>query len=153
MATLTSTVTQNLIIPKKMRGLFPNESTFAIALVANTPKTVPEYVARYFAQMRPHVFTANISTAKSGTEIITVGTDAVRSPVFPNAKWMQFMHEEAGANVWIGGSDVSAANGFAALAQYDTTERYPVGRNGNEFYLISDTAGVPVKVLWGEDSL
>ena len=59
------------------------------------------------------------------------------------------MHEHATATVWIGGDDVTTANGFAALLDKVITERYPVD-NSNKMYLISDTVGVSVKMLWGE---
>lgn len=84
-------------------------------------------------------------------DTITVTTTAVQVRTQPNAAWCQFTHEHATGLVWIGGSGVTAAKGWGALAQYDTTERYPV-TNTNVFYLVSDqAAGVVVRILWGKD--
>lgn len=91
----------------------------------------------------------NKPTSKITTETLTVGVNAVQIPDNSNASWVQFMHEHATAKVYIGGSDVTTGNGFGALTNGDTTERYPVC-NTNIFYAISDTAGVTLRIMWGE---
>lgn len=87
---------------------------------------------------------------KVEADSIVVGTTAVQITSHTSAAWVQFTHEDATATVWIGGSDVAALNGWGALKQYDTTERYPV-TNTNVFYAISDEAGTVLHFLWGSD--
>ena len=99
------------------------------------------------AQVNP---TLDQRTGEVNADSIVVGTTAVRITSHPTAAWVQFMHEDATATIWLGGSDVSALNGWAALKQYDTTERYPV-TNTNVFYAISDEAGTVLHFLWGTD--
>lgn len=78
-------------------------------------------------------------------------TTAVSGPDHGNAAWVQFMHEDANAIVWFGGSDsITTTRGWGALQQYDTSERYPV-TNTNVFYFISDSSSVLIKILWGKD--
>ena len=86
---------------------------------------------------------------KINTETLTVGVAAVRFPDNVDAAWVQIMHEHPTAKVYIGGSNVSVANGFGSLQANDTTERYPC-QNSNIFYAISDTAGVTLRIMWGE---
>jgi len=91
----------------------------------------------------------NEPTRQFHSEVVTVGTAAVQLPDHNEASWVQVMHEHASAKVYIGGSNITTANGFGALASLDTTERYPV-QNTNKLWAISDTAGVSLKILWGE---
>jgi len=88
-------------------------------------------------------------TSRVHTEVVVVGTAAVRMPEHITARWVQFTHEHASAKVYLGGQDVTIANGFGALTLDDTTERYPV-QNTDIFYAISDTDGVNFKMMWGE---
>lgn len=47
---LISNVDKDLVIPPKMRGLFPNETTLRIHLPAGVPTPVPDYVGEYFVK-------------------------------------------------------------------------------------------------------
>jgi len=87
----------------------------------------------------------NEPTSKVNSEVVTVGTTKVQLPSYPEASWLQIMHEHATAKVYIGGSTLTTANGFGSLLAGDTTERYTA-----IFYAISDTAGVSLRLLWGE---
>jgi hypothetical protein len=53
---IVSKINIRLDIPKKMRGIFPNEERLIIDLVAGEPKKVPDYVAKYYTSNRPHVY-------------------------------------------------------------------------------------------------
>lgn len=89
---------------------------------------------------------------KVKVDTLVVGTTAVQVTSHTSAAWVQFSHEDASATVWIGGDadSLTAANGWGALQQYDTTERYPC-TNTNIFSLISDEADTKVIMLWGSD--
>lgn len=91
----------------------------------------------------------NEPTVKFHTEVITVGTTKVQLTDHKEASWVQLMHQHATATVYYGGDDVSTANGWGALKNADTSERYPV-QNTSKLWAISDTAGVSLKILWGE---
>lgn len=56
MAELVCTVDKRLVIPPKMRGIFPNEDELVIEFTAGEPKEVPKYVADYFTKNYPHVY-------------------------------------------------------------------------------------------------
>lgn len=81
-------------------------------------------------------------------DTLTVGTSIVQLPSHSNAKWIQLMHNHATAIVYYGGFDVSSITGFGALSKLDTTELYPV-QNTNVIYVVSDTPGVVLRILWG----
>jgi len=53
---IVSKINIRLDIPKKMRGIFPNEERLIIDLIAGEPKKVPDYVAKYYTSNRPHVY-------------------------------------------------------------------------------------------------
>jgi len=91
----------------------------------------------------------NVPCSRVHSGVIAVGLTAVQLPSNPDAKWIQFMHSDATAKVYMGGSDVTIVNGYGALGNLDTTERYPVF-NTNIIYLISDTAATDVRYFWGE---
>ena len=88
-------------------------------------------------------------TRKVNSGSVIVGTTAVRLPDNVDAKWVQLMHEHESATVYIGGSDLTLANGFGALKKADTTEKYPV-QNTNVFYAVADAANVTLRFMWGE---
>ena len=97
-------------------------------------------------------FVSNINQpiSKFYNETIVVGTTAVQLPDRPEASWVQITHEDAGAKIYIGGDEnLTIANGWGALTLDDTTERYPVV-NLNKIWLVSDTVGTVVRLLWGE---
>lgn len=91
----------------------------------------------------------NEPTRQIHSEIVRVGKLAVQLPNHVEASWVQFMHEHDTATVYYGGSNISLENGFGALANTDTSERYPV-HNTDKFWVISDTDDVLLKILWGE---
>lgn len=91
----------------------------------------------------------NEPAVKLHSEVVTVGVTATQLPSHPEASWVQLMHEDASAKIYYGGSTLSLANGFGSLTSRDTTERYPV-QNTDVVWVISDTAGIPLRVLWGE---
>lgn len=53
---IISTIDITLQIPPKMRGIFPNEKPLLIPLKKDVPTEVPDYVAKYYTQNRPHVY-------------------------------------------------------------------------------------------------
>lgn len=91
----------------------------------------------------------NVPCSKVNSGSITVGTSRVQLPSNPKAIWIQFMHVNSTADVYIGGETVTTANGFGALQYKDTTERYPVF-DTNQFFAIASEAGVELRYLWGE---
>jgi hypothetical protein len=56
MPLIIAKVTKKLIIPRKMRGIFPNEKELIIDLPAGVPTEVPKYVADYYIENRPHIY-------------------------------------------------------------------------------------------------
>lgn len=56
MSYIVSTIDITIRIPKKMRGIFPNEKPILIELKKEVPAEVPDYVAKYFIKSRPHVY-------------------------------------------------------------------------------------------------
>ncbi len=53
---IISKVEKRLVIPPKMRGIFPNKETLTIDLPAGKAVNVPKYVADYYTKNRPHVY-------------------------------------------------------------------------------------------------
>lgn len=155
MKEIVSTIDITLKIPKNFRGVFPNSSQLTIAFTANTPKSVPDYVAEWYTEMKPHIFSYTTAGMNNnfGSDVVTVNSSTpTRVPVHAFANWVQFMQEDetATAIVYAGGKDVSAANGWAALQKYDTSEKYY--ENLKDMWLISDIDDVTVKILWGSDA-
>lgn len=56
MPLIIAKVAKRLIIPRKMRGIFPNEKELIIDLPAGVPVEVPDYVLNYYTKNRPHIF-------------------------------------------------------------------------------------------------
>lgn len=56
MPLLICKVDKELVIPPKMRGIFPNEETLRIKFTANKPTSVPDYVASYYIKNYPRIY-------------------------------------------------------------------------------------------------
>lgn len=56
MPLIIAKVTKRLVIPKKMRGIFPNEKELIIDLPEGVPVEVPKFVADYYIKNRPHIY-------------------------------------------------------------------------------------------------
>lgn len=56
MPNIISKIDIQLVIPPKMRGIFPNERTMKLDFEAGVAKEVPEYVAKYYTSNKPKIF-------------------------------------------------------------------------------------------------
>jgi hypothetical protein len=53
---MVSKVDKTLVIPPKMKNIFPNEKEMVIKFTAGVPVEVPTYVLNYYTKNRPQVF-------------------------------------------------------------------------------------------------
>lgn len=75
MPNIISKIDIQLVIPPKMRGIFPNEKTMRIDFEAETPKEVPDYVAKYYTSNKAKIFRyedAELSEEDEETEKVEV---------------------------------------------------------------------------------
>jgi len=69
---LKSKIDITLSIPAKMRGIFPNKKSMEVKLKAGD-NLVPEYIADYYSESRPHVF----------SKVYDVGEEIEGTPEIP----------------------------------------------------------------------
>jgi hypothetical protein len=146
MKEITSVVDITLKIPPLFKN-FPNENEIVEVFVANTPKDVEDYIAEYYTEHKPNVFsyTQPGMNNRFGSTLINVSATPVQVPTHALQTWFQIMNE-SDEPVYIGGKDVTVGNGWSKLEASDTTEKYY--ELSRDSWMVSANP-VDVKVLWG----
>src|ERR1017187_9907882 len=76
MPLIIAKVAKRLVIPKRMRGIFPNEKELIIDLPEGVPVEVPKFVADYYTKNRPHIF--RLASEPAPVETVQTDTEPAR---------------------------------------------------------------------------